>query len=74
MLMAGTGSIINIASIGAFIAYPHSSAYLASKGGVVQITKGFALEWINRGVRVNAIAPAFVQPPWSRVWTREERR
>ena len=63
MLMAGTGSIINIASIGAFIAYPHSSAYLASKGGVVQITKGFALEWINRGVRVNAIAPGLCATP-----------
>jgi NAD(P)-dependent dehydrogenase (short-subunit alcohol dehydrogenase family) len=57
MLEQGKGSIINIASIGGFIAYPHSSAYLASKGGVVQTTRSFALEWIDRGVRVNAIAP-----------------
>ena len=39
MLDQGKGSIINIASIGGFIAYPHSSAYLASKGGVVQTTQ-----------------------------------
>lgn len=63
MLGQGKGSIINIASIGGFIAYPHSSAYLASKGGVVQTTRSFALEWIGRGVRVNAIAPGLVDSP-----------
>lgn len=63
MLAAGTGSIINIASIGGLIAYPHSSAYLASKGGVVQTTRSFALEWADRGVRVNAIAPGLCDTP-----------
>lgn len=62
MLAQGRGSIINIASIGGFIAYPHSSAYLASKGGVVQVTKSFALEWYGR-VRVNAIAPGLCDTP-----------
>jgi NAD(P)-dependent dehydrogenase (short-subunit alcohol dehydrogenase family) len=62
MLAQGKGSIINIASIGGFIAYPHSSAYLASKGGVVQVTKSFALEWNGR-VRVNAIAPGLCETP-----------
>lgn len=62
MLEAGRGSIVNIASIGGFIAYPHSSAYLASKGGVVQATRSFALEWYGR-VRVNAIAPGLVDSP-----------
>ncbi len=62
MLARGKGSIINIASIGGFIAYPHSSAYLCSKGGVVQATKSFALEWYGR-VRVNAIAPGLVDSP-----------
>jgi NAD(P)-dependent dehydrogenase (short-subunit alcohol dehydrogenase family) len=62
MLAQGKGSIINIASIGGFIAYPHSSAYLASKGGVVQTTKSFALEW-NGKVRVNAIAPGLCDTP-----------
>lgn len=62
MLAQGKGSIINIASIGGFIAYPHSSAYLCSKGGVVQATRSFALEWYGR-VRVNAIAPGLVDSP-----------
>lgn len=62
MLAQGKGSIINIASIGSFIAYPHSSAYLASKGGVVQTTKSFSLEWHGK-VRVNAIAPGLCDTP-----------
>lgn len=63
MLAAGSGSIVNIASIGGFIAYPHASAYLASKGGVVQVTKALALEWVDRRVRVNAIAPTLFRTP-----------
>jgi NAD(P)-dependent dehydrogenase (short-subunit alcohol dehydrogenase family) len=62
MLEQGTGSIVNIASIGGFVAYPHTSAYLATKGGVVQLTRALALEWIGR-VRVNAIAPTLFDTP-----------
>ncbi len=62
MLAQGKGSIINIASIGGFNAYPHASAYLASKGGVVQLTRGLALEWIGK-VRVNGIAPTLFETP-----------
>lgn len=63
MLKQEKGSIINIASIGGFIAYPLASAYLASKGGVVQLTKSFALEWGSRGVRVNGIGPTLMDSP-----------
>src|SRR5207302_906117 len=52
MLAQGSGSIVNLASIGAFIAYPHASAYNASKGGVLNLTRILALEWVDRGVRV----------------------
>lgn len=62
MLEQGRGSIVNIASIGGFVAYPHAVAYLASKGGVIQLTRGLALEWIGR-VRVNAIAPTRFETP-----------
>lgn len=66
MLAQGKGSIINMASIGGFIAYPWASAYLASKGGVVQVTRAMALEWRDRGVRVNAIGPTLIDSPLTR--------
>lgn len=63
MLDRNSGSIINMASIGSSIAYPHTTAYLQSKGGVAQMTRSLALEWISRGVRVNAIAPSLFDTP-----------
>jgi len=63
MLAQGKGSIINLASIGSFNAYPWASAYLASKGGVLQVTKALALEWRDRGVRVNGIGPTLMESP-----------
>jgi NAD(P)-dependent dehydrogenase (short-subunit alcohol dehydrogenase family) len=57
------GKIINLASIGSFIAYPGSIAYLASKGGVMQLTKGFAVELAPSNVQVNAIAPSLFDTP-----------
>lgn len=63
MLKQGKGSIINLSSIGSFVGYPWASAYLASKGGVLQITKGMALEWRDRGVRVNGIGPTLMESP-----------
>jgi NAD(P)-dependent dehydrogenase (short-subunit alcohol dehydrogenase family) len=69
MLGQHKGSIINIASIGSFVGYPWASAYLASKGGVLQITKGLALEWRDRGVRVNGIGPTLMESPLTRAAT-----
>jgi NAD(P)-dependent dehydrogenase (short-subunit alcohol dehydrogenase family) len=66
MVDSGKGSIINIASIGGLIGYPGCIAYLASKGGVVQLTKGLAVEWAKLGVRVNAIAPFVFDTPMVR--------
>ena len=63
MLERKSGSIINMASIGSSIAYPNTTAYLQSKGGVAQMTRSLALEWISRGVRVNAIAPSLFDTP-----------
>jgi len=58
-----SGKIINIASIGSMVAYTGSIAYLASKGGVAQLTRGFAVELAPFNVQVNAIAPSLFETP-----------
>jgi 2-deoxy-D-gluconate 3-dehydrogenase len=58
MLAARTGSIINIASTLGLVGFPGTVAYVASKGGLVQMTRALAVEWAPHGVRVNAIAPS----------------
>ena len=67
------GKIINLASIGSFIAYPGSIAYLASKGGVMQLTKGFAVELARSNVQVNAIAPSLFDTPMVRNTRSDEQ-
>ncbi|AOH82895.1 hypothetical protein AWL63_01785 [Sphingomonas panacis] len=57
------GCVINLASIRSFVAAGNAAAYAASKGGVMQFTKALAVEWGDDGIRVNAIAPGFVETP-----------
>ena len=61
MLKKGSGSIINIASMLSFFGGVMIPAYAASKGGVAQLTKGLSNEWSKDGVRVNAIAPGYME-------------
>ncbi|MCP3390728.1 SDR family oxidoreductase [Bradyrhizobium sp. CCGB12] len=61
-LLAQTrGSIVNIASMNATLALPRIPAYCASKGGVVMLTKALALKWAEEGIRVNAVAPGYIE-------------
>ena len=57
MLERGSGAIVNIASINAWEAFPMRLAYCAAKAAVVAMTKVLAIEWADRGIRVNAVAP-----------------
>ena len=65
MLEAGRGSIVNIGSMSGFIVNkPQPQAYYnASKAGVHHLTKSLAAEWGARGVRVNAVAPTYINTP-----------
>jgi len=60
MVARGRGVIINVASAAALIAVADRAAYAASKAGLVMLTRVLALEWAPHSVRVNAIAPTFV--------------
>jgi NAD(P)-dependent dehydrogenase (short-subunit alcohol dehydrogenase family) len=61
--LAGGGNIVNIASNAGLMGQPYSAAYCASKGGVIQLTRALAEEYLRRGVRVNCIAPGGMATP-----------
>jgi NAD(P)-dependent dehydrogenase (short-subunit alcohol dehydrogenase family) len=60
MVARGTGSIVNITSINAITTGPGSGGYPAAKAGLHKLTEMMALEWSALGLRVNAIAPGFI--------------
>jgi NAD(P)-dependent dehydrogenase (short-subunit alcohol dehydrogenase family) len=62
-LLDGGGAIVNVASNAGLMAQPYSAAYCASKGGVVQLTRALADEYLERGVRVNCVAPGGIETP-----------
>ncbi len=66
MQQQGSGSIINIASIAGLVGISGVVPYAAAKGALIQMTKAFALEMAPMGVRVNAIAPGFIDTPLTR--------
>lgn len=60
MLEQGSGSIVMTSSIASTLGVPGLTVYAASKAGVNQLTRTMAVEWADKGVRVNAVAPGFI--------------
>lgn len=60
-LAASRGCVVNLASMLSFFGGGHAPAYSASKGGVAQLTKSLAIAWAKDGVRVNAVAPGWIE-------------
>jgi NAD(P)-dependent dehydrogenase (short-subunit alcohol dehydrogenase family) len=76
MVKQAKGSIINVASFVAFMGCTvPQDAYTASKGGMLALTKSFAVQYGRHGIRCNAICPGPIETPLLRVlWTSEEAR
>lgn len=75
MLDKGQGAIVNIGSMSGIIANkPQPQCfYNASKAGVHHLTKSLAAEWAEQGVRVNAVAPTYIETPLTRFGMEDQR-
>ena len=66
MLAVSGGAIVNTASMYSFFGAPHAPAYAASKGGIAQLTKSLAVAWAPDNIRVNAVAPGWINSELTR--------
>jgi NAD(P)-dependent dehydrogenase (short-subunit alcohol dehydrogenase family) len=63
LLVASQGSVVNVASVSALVGQDAAAAYVASKGGVVSLTRALAVELAPLGVRVNCVCPGSTDTP-----------
>jgi NAD(P)-dependent dehydrogenase (short-subunit alcohol dehydrogenase family) len=74
MVSQGRGSIINVTSLNAELAFPDNPAYMAFKGALRQLTRSLALDLGRQGVRANCIAPGYMKTEMTRIsWSDPER-
>lgn len=66
MFEAGGGSVVFVTSMAAMFGIPEVAAYTAAKSAVAGLVRSLAVEWSARGVRVNAVAPGWIETPMSR--------
>ncbi|MEW6661784.1 MAG: SDR family NAD(P)-dependent oxidoreductase [Bacillota bacterium] len=73
MVRQKRGKIINIASVAGVKGRALLGPYCASKGGVIQLTKVMALEWVDQNIQVNAIAPTYFETPMTADFLKEKK-
>jgi NAD(P)-dependent dehydrogenase (short-subunit alcohol dehydrogenase family) len=74
MVRAGSGAIINNASINGIVAIRGADAYTASKGGLVALTRAMAVEWGPHGIRVNCLCPGPIDTPMNAPYLNDPER
>lgn len=71
MVRRGSGVIINVASVAGIEAFPGRSPYVASKSGLINLTRQVAVEYARHGIRANALCPGWMDTPLTR-WRLDE--